>query len=355
MGGNGEPSNPPPFSFRTPNEILAMTFDDSDRILGDRLLSKGQSLTLLGEGGIGKSRLGFQMIACQQAGRKFLIFETWGRNMRWLVLQAENANRRLRDDMERLHAWLGADWPSFANNVMVHTLETDSDGLLSLEFRENQLRTTQAIQAHKPDGILWDPLGDFGIGDLNKDADMRATCAAISRLSRAGNPERAIVVSHHALTGKAGAAKSGGYDRGSFGRNSKVLHSWTRGQINIAPGSPDNAEELVLTCGKCSNGKPFSRFAVRLNPDTMIYEVNELFDFQRWEAEVTGSRGKKPLATPDRVRELCRGPMGKAELAKAIEKDTGVSRATAYRHAEAACKAKTINWNKETESYAPAL
>ncbi|MBM3839270.1 MAG: hypothetical protein FJ398_15140 [Verrucomicrobia bacterium] len=32
-------------SIRNPNEILAMQFDDSDIILGDRLLAKGQSLT----------------------------------------------------------------------------------------------------------------------------------------------------------------------------------------------------------------------------------------------------------------------------------------------------------------------
>jgi len=35
-----------------------------------------------------------------------------------------------------------------------------------------------------------------------------------------------------------------------YGRNSKVLHAWTRGQINLAPMSEDNNDVLALSCGK---------------------------------------------------------------------------------------------------------
>ena len=46
-------------TLRTPEQLLEMVFDDSDMILGDRLLAKGQPLVIAAQGGTGKSRLAF--------------------------------------------------------------------------------------------------------------------------------------------------------------------------------------------------------------------------------------------------------------------------------------------------------
>src|SRR5688572_8779773 len=61
------------------------------------------------------------------------------------------------------------------------------------------------------------------------------------------NVDRAAVVLHHALTGKLGAARATGYERSSFGRNSKLLQAWTRGQINLAPASAHDNSKLVAS------------------------------------------------------------------------------------------------------------
>jgi hypothetical protein len=158
------------------------------------------------------------------------------------------------------------------------------------------------------------------------------------------------VVLHHALTGRSGAARASGYDRSSYSRNSKVLHSWTRGQINIAPGSADSNDILVLTCGKCSNGKEFAPFAAQLNPVTMIYEPAPDFDFAAWQGEVSGKPDRTPVMTPARVRELCKPLSTKVELAKAIMGDSGCAKATAYRYIIRA-NGKTIRFNKADETY----
>src|SRR5437879_773516 len=81
-------------TLRKPSDFLAMQFDDSDIILGDRLLAAGQSLVIAGAGGMGKSRLLFQLAASVTARRKFLAFDTGGDLLRWLILQTENSNRR---------------------------------------------------------------------------------------------------------------------------------------------------------------------------------------------------------------------------------------------------------------------
>lgn len=319
-------------SCRRPGELVAMQFDDSDVILGDRLLALGQSMAMLGAGGIGKSRLLLQFAACTIAERYFLKFRTAGSNLRWLILQAENSNRRLHNDLSRLRQWIGeTDWQKIDAQLAIHTLESDDDGFLALSDPGNLERLRHLILEIEPDIIGFDPLADFATGDLNSDMDMRRTLMAISQLSRAGNPHRAIVVLHHALTGKAGASKALGYERASFGRNSKCLHAWTRGSINVSQAEPDNNDLAVISCGKNSNGIEFEPFAARLNVATMVYEVDDSFDISAWRDEMTGTKAAKKLVSPAEVAEVAgETGMTRAELVKALEARYEIRKTKAY-------------------------
>ena len=340
-----------PLSIRTPDELVNMTFDDSDRLLGDRLLARGQPLTILAPGGTGKSRLLLQLLACIVTERPFVGLETWGRDMRWLILQTENSNRRLQSDLHRIKAWLGDAWPIFNACIRIHTMEHDEDGMVFLSDPANQAAIAALIEEHKADGVAFDPLGDFSMGDPNKDQDMRDTCRCISKLCKKNNPNRAIIIVHHSVTGKMGAAKAMGYDRTSFGRNSKVLHSWTRGQINIAAGKPDCNETLVIACGKCSNGKEFPAFAIKLNPDTMIYEEDPDFDLEAWQVEMGGDKPSQHIS-PETIRELCPvGGASKPELSKILVNELGLSRATSYRWIQRCVDSKHINRSKSDDNF----
>ena len=270
--------------------------------------------------------------------------------MRWLFIQAENSCRRLQADLEPLRRWAGDKWADLDQNLFIHTIENDDDGFLCLANPETQDAIRFLIDATQPDVIVFDPLKDFATGDLNKDSDMTDSCRVIAQLTRRGNPDRACVVLHHAITGKSGAARAVGYDRSSFGRNSKVLQAWTRAQINVAPGSADSNEVLVVSCGKLSNGKEFAPYAVRLNQETMIYELDPKFDFAAWESETTGRTVAIEL-TSERVASLCVGAMAKAELVKAIMDDTGVAKTKAYGSVAKAEKSKRIQFNPVLKTY----
>jgi hypothetical protein len=339
-------------TIRKPDELLAMAFDDSDRILGDRLLALAQTFAMVGAGSLGKSRLLLQLAVAVITGRAFLGLETRRPDLRWLILGPENSTRRLQMDFAALRKWVGPkDWAKVNAQLSIQTLETDADAFLSLDSARTQERIADTIRDMEPSVVAFDSLYNFGVGDLNRDEDMAATLLALSRLTRAGNPERVPLVLHHARTGKAGAAQATGYDRASFGRNSKVLHSWARGQLNVAPGSPDSNDTLVLSCGKCSNGKEFPPFAVRLNPETMIYEVASDFDMAGWQSDVSGKRTQAPTITPERVRELCKGSMAKKTLARAVVDDAGCARSYAYRMIDKAEHARLIHFTKATEKY----
>ena len=338
------------FTIRTPDEILRMIFNDEDIILGDRMMAEGQSCVIAAAGGMGKSRIVLQLLACITTDRKFLNFDTGKANSTWLVLQTENSNRRLHDDLKRLKAWLGDDWSKFADRVKFHTIENDTDGFVNLDSPEAVANIESVIKRLAPDNIVIDPLNDFAVGDPNKDADMKITVQALARICRKGNPKRAILILHHAITGRAGAARATGFDRASFGRNSKALFAWTRAQINIAPVDAESNERLIFACGKCSNGREFQTFAVRLNPDTMIYEVDPTVDISQWEQEITGAK-KKRTASPELVRELAHDKPTKAELVKRIRAEVGCGHSAAYDAVEIAERRKTIHYSKALKTY----
>ncbi len=347
------PVAPPPFpsssqlSIRSPDEILGMEFDDSDVILQDRIMAEGQPLTIVGAAGTGKSRIGLQLAVCQILNRPFLGIETFGSPRKWLILQTENSTRRLSFDLRRAKAWAGAEWPLVSEHLRIHTLETENDALLNIEDCSDAISAT--IAKHEPDIVLFDPLNSFTLGDLNKDADMRAACTALGHLGRIGQPSRAIVILHHALTGRLGAARAVGYDRSSFGRNSKVLLAWTRAQINLAPASPDDNNRLIVSCGKNSNGPEFKPFAVHLNPDSMIYERLNDFDISQWQQELTTGKVTKPLCTLDGMVDLIDGTEGgltKAELVATAIRETGISRAQGYRILSAAISRRLLRYDK---------
>lgn len=337
-------------SAQTPDVFDVMEFDESDRIIGDRILSRGQSLVIAGSGGIGKTRISFQLAACCVSGIPFFGLETRGANLKFLFLQAENSNRRLKTDMQMLKDWLNPlAWERFCKQVLIHTLENEVDYYMSLESAEACERIIALIKTFKPDVIVWDSLYNYAIGDLNTDEGMSNTLLALSRVSKAGNINVSNIVLHHALTGKIGAARAVGFDRASFGRNSKVLYNWTRAQINIAPGSSENNEQLVVSCGKCSDGQEFPTFSVRLNPMTMIYETDNSFDFTSWQEELSG---KTPSGmTLNRVKELCRFPLTKKELCKLIRDDCGCSVATSYRWISRAEKGGLLRFNADANTY----
>jgi RecA-family ATPase len=98
-------------SIRTAGEVLALPRNEHWCLLGDRLLALGQSLVIAGIGGIGKTRRLLQLLAALILGRPWCGIETHARNLRCLLLQAENPTHRLQDDLNALRAWAGQDWP----------------------------------------------------------------------------------------------------------------------------------------------------------------------------------------------------------------------------------------------------
>lgn len=330
---------PSPLSVLTFSQILTIPTHETDRIIGDHLLDKGTPMVIVGQGGTGKSRLVYQLMgACIRQEPKFLTFDLHpgASHLKWLVIQVENSVRRLKQTAESMKTYTGDRWHLFNDQVHVLTPINDNDLIVSLDNPDAVSRLKNVITRFSPDVVVFDSLYDFSIGDLNKDVDMRSTLLSLSRLAKFNNPKRAIIILHHSLTGQAGAARSMGYDRTSFSRNSKVLYNWTRAQINLAPVSSENNEQLVISCAKCSDGREFPAFPVILNPETMLYELDPTVDVNSWSA---GVKGKEPGLSSDEVSDLCPTITDRLALSRILCQQDGCSKATAYRYIKTALKA----------------
>jgi hypothetical protein len=202
------------YAVRDSEEILSLQFSPDDILLSNGYLAKGDSTTFCGAPGVGKSRLSNQLAICCALGLPFLGWETTAMDAKWLFLQTENGNRRLQADLSAMLANLTSVQRQMVKDALaIHTLESEEDGIMFLSNERAVAGIRALIQKTEPDIVIFDPLRDFAIGDLNTDADMAATLSAISRITREGNPRRIPFVIHHALTGKVGIAKAVGFDR----------------------------------------------------------------------------------------------------------------------------------------------
>jgi hypothetical protein len=306
-------------TLRSVLELLGMTFPEADLVWKSGYLAKGERAAWCGMGGLGKSRLVTQMAVCTRLGQPFLGWPTNGVGLRWLFLQTENGNRRLQADLAAMMQPLTEEeLKTVSDGVSFHSLESDTDGMVWLDKPHSYQAVEDAILESKADIVVFDPLRDFTTGNLNDDGDMTEVLALLNQVVKKGNPQRIPLIIHHAGTGKGGIAKATGYDRSSFGRNSKVLFGWTRSQINLAPAYPDSNDVLIVASGKNNNSPEFSAFAIRLDPLAMMYDRDDSFDVSKWEGRVSGDASTKPDV--EALVNLVREAGGRLDKQGAIEK-----------------------------------
>ncbi len=190
------PSSAPGFglTIKSLDEILATVADDSDMILGDRLIARGQSCGLMGASGLGKSRLAQQLACSLACGAEFLGFANHAPPLRVLMLQTENSARRLKLELDRMRVHFAPQWDTIRQNLWIQKPETDADYLLNLDDDDNLERVADAVASRNPDVLFLDPLNVLAAGDLNKDVDMRRTCMAITEETGFGKSKAYILI-----------------------------------------------------------------------------------------------------------------------------------------------------------------
>jgi len=338
-------------------EIDQMEDDPPGSWLENEMIAEGETLSILGEGGVGKSRWTLQLIAHMILGRNFcgLKTEPIARQKRWLFIQGENRKRRLKFEIRALKESMGltpVEFEIIAKHIFSTTLLKPIDFDLDTTDPERLAEITHVVDDFRPDGVVVDPLGDFTSADMNADEHMKKVADNIITAVQQGNVKRVVIIVHHAITGKDGAAKAVGWDASSFGRGSKALYNKVRSQINIAKVDPEDESRILIACGKNNNGPRFKPKGVILQENGNYIEDPD-FDLDAWKEEVNGTAGKKDkgMTIPGKsIRELvasggdtyrsletrvaqnfnCSASMAKTAVSKA--KDDGFLLATKIGH-----------------------
>ena len=283
------PPPAPPFSVKSWGEIHNLQLPPRDVFLGE-VFAMACVQSMVGQGGVGKSRISLNLARNNVLGLPFCGLPT-GARKKWLFIGNENSVLRWQRDIRAMSAGLTPQETALlSSNIFLHCIDTPDDAFICLADDTIKAKWQQTIAGIKPDVLVCDPWGEIQFGDPNNDLDTRQSLRELVKICGKVNHDMGVVVLHHARTGRANIIQAAGWDKGNFGKGSKALYSGSRAQINIAPADPDDHSRLVMVCAKSNDAPPFDTRGIKLDDDTMTYDVDPSFDLEAWMNDVEGKR-----------------------------------------------------------------
>lgn len=298
-----------PMPLWPPSRFLAYPDDPGAYLLGDGYLERGAWTSLVGVGGLGKTRLALWLAVCLITGRDWLGLKVGPKPPRVVFLSSENVIRRWKRDLSKMIAQMSEEHrAALEEKLLILALLPDAECDLRPNDSEGAARMVATLAAAAPDLVIFDPLADMIDGEESKTGDMIKTLRALSDVQRQGCPDAALLVIHHSRSGADNVAMAGDrFNAGGYARGSKAFYSRVRCEMQLAPGDKDDGRLLVLACGKANNTEAFAPRGVVFDPETATYSLDPSFDFETWRNNVNGKRKDSTVTIADvveAVREL---------------------------------------------------
>jgi hypothetical protein len=299
-------AGPRSFTIWKPSQFLTYTPPPDSIILGDSVMERGKLTSLVGVGGLGKTRLALFLAICQILGLDWCALKVQGKPLRWLILSTENGLRRWQTDLgAMLAARTEAERALVDENLAIMAMTEDEDGDINTGSPESMKRLSLTLSERKADVIVFDPFADMIDGDENKTQDVVSTLRTLRQIVRKAAANAAVLLIHHARTGASNVVQAGdNFNAGNFARGAKALYSAVRAEIQLAPGDRDNANMVVMLCGKNSDGPKFAPRGVIFNADDCSYTLDPSFDLGAWRADVSGKRTGRACSIADAVEAV---------------------------------------------------
>lgn len=307
-------------------------------LLGAGYLRRRQITTLIGPPGVGKSRLSLWLAVSHICGRTWANLDPKGGECRWFMVGNENDPERQKRDLDFFYRNLtAAEQAKVDARLAMHVIDTYDDAQLAMIDPAVYLRMVATLKTVKPDVIVFDPWGNMIEGSESDDAVIRDTLKRLLRAVGEGAPDAAVLIIHHARTGKTNTIEAGNnYSGGSLGRGSKVLVSQARCELALWPGDSEDSTKLVLTCEKVNNAPKFE--PVGFVFENGIYSVDGTFSVKAWRDDIEGKRSRRVFTVADVVAIVRQGARKPKDIVNlAAETPFGATRSTVYERLREAC------------------
>jgi hypothetical protein len=327
---------PAQFEAHVPPADDALLFEGKEVYVRD-----GDTVLLLGAGGVGKSRLSRHLAEAQILGEDFVGFSTSGPPRRWLLVGNENSATRFKHELAlRRSALTDSQWGLLNKHLLIQALVGEGDASLALDDPHALKRWNATAKAIKPEVLGLDPWESVILGgDCNDAAATRESVRILRSIFTPYNPRFTLLLVHHAREGAEAARKAEGFDSGSFGKGSKTLRAIARFVINVAPQDADDGGKVVLACGKANNSRKFVTRGAVLDEGTMTYALDHAFDLHAWRANVEGKKGGLSCSIADVVEAVKTGHHRTGDIVRAVKEATGACARTIKTRIAAACTA----------------
>lgn len=334
VNGNGTSA----YSVWQPAAFRAYQPPPNLNLLAGGYVRRRQLTTLIGPPGVGKSRLSLWLGVNHICGRNFLGLATQNSPAKWLFFGNENDPSRQKTDLEWFYKSLTtSEQAQVDTNLFLHVIDQPDDGIITLADPDACAKLHMTLNQVKPDVIVFDPWGNMIEGNENDNEEVRKTLKILLRAVAVNAPDAAIIVIHHARTGKSTAIEAGNnFSGGSLGRGSKALVSSARCELALWPGHSEDSTRLVLTCEKVNNVKKFEPKGLLF--ENGIYREDSEFDIQAWRDDIEGVRGGKTLTIRDLVEIVRAGHARGSDISSKCELEFGISRRTVTTRLAEACE-----------------
>jgi len=322
------------------DDALTYVEPEGCHLLLPKYVSRGDFTSIIGQPGVGKSRLAFNLAICQIIGRPWCGLQTSGKPLKWLYLGPENSMGRIATDLTRMVSGLSPEQKELVRaNLRYQNASSYEGGIVNLEDPKVVDRIRRTLDTDAPDAILMDPMDSFSLADLSKPEGMAETLDMIERLVHAYRHDCFAILFHHARVGRVNiAASSGNFDAMGYALGGKTIISRSRTVLNVMPDCDDDSRRIVLACAKANNCEKFADRGLVLDPETFFYEKNETWDRDEWIARVSG-KNKKTSEGFEVIIELVRSGVTEShQLIESVMSALEVKRTAATDKISAAVK-----------------
>lgn len=240
----------------TVGELLEREYPETESILGNNLIDRKGAILVTGPQKIGKSLFGSQLALSLADRQPFLGFATGAHSYRTLILQAEVAEKRMRERFDK-------QAEGFGDAAKAGVIGASVFSQIQLDAPDGVASVVDAVKRYQPDVVIVDPLACFHGGDESDSRDMGKVMNGLNDIRAAGP---AVILTHH--HGKASRRQS---NIGYKARGSSVIPAWYDSHFSLEWA--DQQARTVKLDFELRNGEAPESKVLKLDPVTLQFKT----------------------------------------------------------------------------------